>query len=134
MENEDYGQGEEGQYDEEGDQGEEEGEEIEEGEDIEEGNANPPKIKVKTKRQNFNEVSGIKNEMSSNAKLAYEAQHYNIDPNKLNYIGNNNTYMRNKKKQNYKNMNSELSKINRESDNRRRNNNQCLQYYYYLLV
>lgn len=55
-------------------------------------NANPPRMKVKMKRQNYNEISSNRNGLSSNQKLANEI---NISPYKINY---NKQYLNHEKK------------------------------------
>ena len=76
----------------------EEGEE--EYEEVENHNANPPKIKIKMKRQNFNELASSKNELSSNQKLAHEKLLYNnISPNKINFNNNKNKIEKNENNQ-----------------------------------
>ena len=90
----------------------EEGEE--EYEEVEGQNANPPKIKIKMKRQNYNELSSNRNELSSNQKLANEKL-YNISPNKINFNNNNNQNLnQNKKNTIDKNQNNQRAKEEEE--------------------
>ena len=84
---------------------EEEGEE--EYEEVEGQNANPPKIKIKMKRQNFNEISSNRNELSSNQKLA-NGKLDNISQSKFNF---NNQIL------NQKNGNNQFSKRQISNEN-----------------
>ena len=78
-------------------------------------NANPPKIKIKMKRKVYNELSGYKNELSSNQKLVQGKGPINQTPKKIDF-DNQDTILKKKSTVGSRNLDFQFSKIPSENE------------------